>query len=210
MARIDIELEQLAQRLFDKPYHVSKPVPNNLQGFRFIVPDKYANQNGNLDSSYYTTDGHGTQVWLPVYLSGLPESVGTNGELMLPYVVVKISGSNEIIRTAQAEQIGKVKELWNIDDYKISIKGFFIDKQMRVFPEKDLKALKTMYELGRSFTISNVKLNIFLENRSLPVQEQNRVVMTAFDLPEVEGGRRHVVPFTMSLESDHVFNLEVD
>jgi hypothetical protein len=36
-----------------------------------------------------------------------------------------------------------------------------------------------------------------------------KVVMESFELPEVEGGRKHVRPFNIQLESDSVFTLEV-
>ena len=190
MSNIIIDIEQL----FDKTTGDIIKIPGN----KAQVTDK------NL----LTNDMFGVEVWLPVYFEDLPDDVGDKGRLFLPYTVVRISGSSTIVRTPLAERRGTVKELYNTDDYKINIKGFFIDKEKRLFPEKDLSALKKIHEYGHAFKLVNALTDIFLADKGVSPLEQNKVIISAFELPEVEGGRK-VRPFTMTLESDSVFTLEV-
>jgi hypothetical protein len=147
------------------------------------------------------------EIWLPTRLYNLPFA-GTGGfEMKLPYSIVSISGQTNIVRTAVSERKGTVKELYNIDDYKINIKGFFIDKEKRGWPEEDIYLLKQLHESGEAFNMENALISPFLEGSGLDNEEQQRLVITAFNLPEVEG-KKYVRPFSMSLESDCVFTLE--
>lgn len=210
MATIISDISALYQRQFgSRPYTVGKTTESK---------DSKGDQNlyniASLDSTYgtdkLTKDSQGVEIWLPVWLEDLPNEVGDSGRLFLPYSVVRVTGKNTIISTPLAERIGSAKEQYNTDDYKIMIKGFFIDKDQRLWPESDLVALKKIHELGRAFKLTNALTDLFLTHSSLPAIEQKRVVIKSFDLPEVQGGRKHVRPFVMELESDCVFTLEVE
>jgi hypothetical protein len=152
------------------------------------------------DGSQIQTSLHGVEIWLPTRFRQLPSDLFSDTTLLLPYCVIRITGSSTIVRTPLAERRGTVKELYSIDDYKITLKGFFIDRQ-RVFPHDDLATLKKLHEMGAGFILDNAVSNVFLN-------ADDKVVITGFDLPEVEGGRKHVRPFVMQLESDTVFTLE--
>lgn len=172
--------------------------------------------SGNAEKNVYTNLGSllstnhlGTEIWLPTVLRNIPDSKDYKfdsklgrGTMFLPYAVLRITAQSTIIRTPLIEQKGTVKEQFSIDDYRISLRGFFIDPN-RVFPIEDLKALKNLFELGTAFYLDNALSNQFLE-------PTDRVVITGFDLPEVEGGRKHVRPFSIQLESGSVFTLEVN
>lgn len=211
MSSIITNLEDLYQRTFgSKPYQVGTiPGPLDSKEPKSIYKIN-SSTNGGYGTDKLTTDTQGVEIWLPVWLEDLPGEVGDNGKLFLPYSVVRITGNNTIISTPLAERIGSVKEQYNTDDYKITIKGFFIDKEQRLWPESDLVALKKLHEIGRAFKITNAITDIYLTHSSLPAIEQKRVVIRSFDLPEVQGGRKHVRPFVMQLESDCVFTLEVE
>lgn len=210
MATIISDLETLYQRQFgSKPYSVGNTTEAKDSSGQQSIYKISSNSNGGYGTDKLTTDSQGVEIWLPVWLEDLPDSVGENGELFLPYSVVRISGSSTIVRTPMAEQLGSVKELYNTEDYKINIKGFFIDKEQRLWPEKDLTALKKIHELGKAFTLKNALTDLFLSYKGLRGDEHKKVVITSFDLPEVQGGRKHVRPFVMTLESDSVFNLVV-
>ena len=101
-----------------------------------------------------------------------------------------------------AERQGTVKELYSTDDYSISLKGFFIDVDKRIWPEADLRMFKKIFELQTAFILENALTNVFLA-------KDQKVVIESFDLPEVEGGRKHIRPFNIQLESDSIFTLEV-
>jgi len=114
------------------------------------------------------------EIWLPITLKALPASVtnaknGNPGEWYLPYATIEISGSADMISTPLNQRKGKVKELYSIDDYKIQIKGFLIDKATRSFPEAEITNLKTLFEAATSFKIDNALTNIFLEDPRYPL-----------------------------------------
>lgn len=206
MSSLIFDIDKLYQRTFgSQPYRVAQESAqqNTQPSFKIngnntvTVVDRVQN---TLQVSL-----NGIEIWLPTVLSNLPSNVFENGILNLPYSVVRITGSSTIIRTPLNERRGTVKEFFSIDDYKITLKGFFIDQE-RVWPYDDLLSLKNLHELGSAFTMDNALTNVFLNKPG--AEDQQRVVITGFDLPEVEGGRKHVRPFVMQIESDSVFELE--
>lgn len=156
-----------------------------------------------LSGSALTANYLGKEIWLPVRFLGLDAAEFGAAELLLPYAVVKVSSSKTIVRTPLAERKGTVKELFSADDYKIMIKGFVIDETNRVWPERELTILKKLDDLNTAIQIDNALTNIFLD-------QDTRVVITALELPEVEGGRNHIRPFSMTLESDSIFTLQAN
>jgi hypothetical protein len=156
-----------------------------------------------VSGSALTAEYLGKEIWLPIKFTGLDAAVFGASELLLPYAVIKISSSKTIIRTPMAERRGSVKEYFSAEDFQITIKGFVIDEAQRIWPEKELLILKKLDELTTAVQLDNALTNIFLD-------KDTRVVITKLDLPEVEGGRKHIRPFSMMLESDSVFTLDVD
>lgn len=144
----------------------------------------------------------GVDVLLPIRFYDGPKLVK-----YLPYCVIGLGGSKIIVKTPMTERVGSVREQYNIDDYTFSIKGFLINED-RTFPEDELTEIKELFELMKAVTIENALTNIFLTNPKLKPDEQRRVVITKMDLLEVQGGR-HVRPFTMQVEGDTVFTLEL-
>lgn len=210
MSLFVVNIDELFQAQFgSKPYKVPQvnAQPNQDSGFRVpgSAPGSTAQNNKLL-----STDSKGVDIWLPIWFEDLPQEIGDNGTVYLPYAVISLTSRATIIRTPLSERKGSAKEQYNTEDYRIKIKGFFIDKENRLFPEKDLKMLKQVHESGRSFKLVNALTDLFLIDPTLPANEQQRVVMTSFDLPEVEGGRISYRPFVMELESDTVFTLEVE
>lgn len=147
----------------------------------------------------------GREVWLPVRLYA---AFGrADGVLPLPYSVVRATCKKNIVSTPLAERGGTVKELYSVDDWQITIKGFLIGKD-RSWPEAEIEQLRRFWELQQALVIENVLTDVLLENQSRP-EEQCRVVMESLELPEVEGGRTRIQAFSMRLLSDSVFTLEV-
>lgn len=208
-----IDLGKLFQRTFGStaygalPKNVSDP-PSTNSDYVITMPQgaDYYGQLSTPKGSLIAEMYNGVQVWLPVKLF-----VGTVFFTYLPYCVVKVDGKKNIIRTPLSERIGTVKEQYNIDDYKISIKGFLIGTSIGAagFPEDQINNLKLLYEAQTAVTIDNALTNIFLTNSQLGFFEQRRVVITSLDFPEVQGGRKNVRPFAMEMESDSVFTLEL-
>lgn len=146
----------------------------------------------------------GVDIWLPIRLSYMDQLI-----CYIPYAVVNIYGKKIMVKTPMVERIGTVKEQYSIEDYVIGVKGFLISAD-RTFPEQEINNLKQVYEFGQAVQIENALTNIFLTNSSLQRYEQRRVVIEDLEIPEVQGGRKHVRPFSMKLESDTVFTLELD
>lgn len=200
MASIAFDLQQLYYRTFGtKPKLPGELPAANLGEFKIqgqSNSDLITSLGSNLKTVY-----EGQEIWMPVRFVGLDYNVFGVTELLLPYMVISISGRKEIIKTPLAQRGGKVKEEYAIDDYTISIKGFLIDKN-RVFPEKELIVLEKLFTLGESVRLDNAITNVFLK-------DGGAVVIEAFDLPEVQGGRTHVKPVNMKLSSDSIFTLEL-
>lgn len=183
----------------DKGFTVNKTNKKSGLEEQFVI-----SQNNTKSKEVFSITGSklqeqylGVEIWLP---TSLRFEDGTT--FYLPYSVIRISGSKTIVRTALAERRGTVKEQFNVDDYKISIKGFLIDKSKRIFPEADILKLKQFFESTKRCFLSNALSDHFLA--------EDAVVITSFELPEVEGGKNHVRPFVLGLESDGVFTLEVE
>jgi hypothetical protein len=202
MSLITIDLEQLYRQTFGgTPARIADAPAGSKNGDPFII-----NGSNNIvthaSGSTLIESYLNKEIWLPTRFMELNINDYDSSELFLPYSVIKISGKKTIVKTAMAERQGTVKELYSTDDYSISLKGFLIDDQNRVWPEQDLKALKRLFELQAAVVLDNALTNIFLAR-------DQKVVIESFDLPEVEGGRKHVRPFNIQLESDSIFTLEV-
>lgn len=201
MAQIQFELENLYQRQFGTKPKLPQEVAPALTGGYKINGDNskylFTAQGSNLKTDYL-----GQEIWLPVKLFHLDFAKFKATELLLPYAVVKISGRKSTIKTPLSERGGNVIEEYSIDSYDIHITGFLIDKN-RVFPTEELKNLKNLF-VGASIKLDNALTNEFLADGGYGVY------VDAFDLPEVEGGRKHVRPFAMKLTSDNIFTLELE
>lgn len=167
----------------------------------YIVQESAPNLSEYSGSALTAQDALGKEIWLPIKFTNLDESKFGTSELLLPYSVIKMSSKKTIVKTALSERQGTVKELYNIDDWQISIKGFVI-AQNRVWPEAELVQLKKLNELTEAVELDNALSNIFLDKGT-------RVVIEDLELPEVQGGRKHIRPFSFKIESDSVFTLEL-
>lgn len=205
MSFLLFDLKQLYRHTFGAPYMINESErstdeePQVIQGSNpFNVKGQMSSDAGNLIRDEYL----GKEIWLPVKFVGLDASKFGVSELLLPYTTIKITGKKTIIKTPLAERKGTVKELFSIDDYSISIKGFVIDDAKRVWPEKDLTVLKKLFELSEAIQLDNALSNIFLD-------KDTRVAIETLELPEVDGGRKHIRPFSLTMESDSIFELDV-
>jgi Domain of unknown function (DUF6046) len=203
MSSLIVDIENLYQRTFgSRPYKIDGLSPINNAGQPYSIPAKTQSEAYSKNGSLLETKYFGVEIWLPVKFRDLDVDKFSTGVLELPYSVVRITGSSNWVKTPLSERRGSVKELYSIDDYKITIKGFFIDRD-RVWPEDDLFSLKKIHEAGKSFSIDNALTNVFLN-------ADDKVVMSSFELPEIEGGRKHVRPYVLQLESDSIFTLELE
>jgi|RhiMetdeSRZDD1v2_1073273.scaffolds.fasta_scaffold04435_21 uncharacterized protein DUF6046 len=201
MSTIAFDLEQLYRRTFGgRPYKVAGLSTESAEQRLIINEVNNKVTHTPLGSTLREMISEDKEIWLPTRF--LKDDLSLH--LSLPYSVVKISGKKTIVKTPMAERQGTVKELYSTDDYSISIKGFIIDEN-RVWPEDEVNKLKSLFELQTAVLLDNALTNIFLGR----LEGAQKVVIESLELPEVEGGRKHVRPFNMQLESDSIFTLEV-
>jgi hypothetical protein len=201
-----IDIVELFKKTFGKqPYVVPGLSKTNdtVNPYRITDDQKKKEQQFTDKGSLIKETFRGVEVLLPIRFYDGPKLLQ-----YLPFCSISVSGGKTIIRTPLAERIGTVKEEFNLEDYSFNIKGFLINEG-RTFPEAEIIQLRELYEVQRAVTIENALTNIYLTNPTLKPDEQKRVVISKFDLPEVLGGR-HARPFTMTIESDTVFDLELD
>lgn len=200
-----IDLAELFKNTFgSKPYVVpAAPKPEPISGTVINITnpgfDELTPSGSKIRETYL-----GVEIFLPTRIY---DETGVNELMYLPYTVIKITGKNSYISTPMIDRKGAVHELASSDDYQIEIKGFLIGSD-RKFPEDDLKKLKALKDQNTAVILENAITNIFLTEPGLKDDEQRRVVVIDFDLPEVQGGREHVRPFSLKLLSDTVFDLE--
>jgi hypothetical protein len=142
-------------------------------------------------SPYYASDLLGREFFMPITIGGI----------LIPFAVVGLRAKKTIVSTAMVERRGTVKELINVDDYEINIKGIVIEDD-NLFPEAAIRELQELFLLNNSLDIRCPLTDIFLEG-------DDKVVIKEMNWPQV-AGVEHARPFEMVLESDLVFTLEVD
>lgn len=191
-----------------------KPVPgkNNLNP---NIPQRA--EQGAHGSPYYANDALGQEYFLPVTLTYADNStvsqqdssliggdtLGILNKWNLPYPVISITSKKTIIETPLTERRGTVKELINIQDYEIVIKGFIIAAADE-FPEKDVTTLRTIYEQNAALSIQCPLTDIFLLRPDRSGSDQ--AVITELRFPAITGVK-HVRPYELHLVSDEPFNL---
>jgi len=201
MSSIAFDIQQLYQQYFGTKPVIAAAYKNDKENIatdgKVSFPTSTNTSTTSL-GSVLQEQYLGVEIWLPTRLKF---ENGTS--FFLPYSTIRLTGSKSFIRTPLSERRGSVKELFSIDDYKITIKGFFIDKQNRVFPEADLKLLRQFFESNERCFLENALTDFFLD-------KTDAVVINSFELPEVEGGKKTMRPFVMQFESDSIFDLIVE
>lgn len=188
-----------------KPYHV--PELSNEEspsGEPYLINSKGTSSDFTSKGALLKEKYRNVDVILPVRLYQGPVLL-----MHLPYVVVQLNNRKTIIKTPMNERSGTIKEQYGVEDWSIGVKGFIISED-NGFPETDLEKLNTLYKTQTAVRLENALTNIFLTDPSLGQDEQRRVVIEDLNIQEVQGGRLHVRPFSMTLSSDTIFTLEYD
>lgn len=168
-------------------------------GFLSRMPDKYGADNyaypgeplsektsSDFGSTLRKRDAQGRWYFMPVEL----------GNVEIPNAVISIRGKKTIVETAMVGRKGTVKELISVDDYEIRIAGVCLDTD---FPERQINALKELYDINESVTLKCALTDIFLD-------EEDKVVIRNIDFAEMRGSET-AQAFTMELVTDRSFEL---
>ena len=168
---------------------------------------------------YYANDALGREYYMPVTITYDDESgAGNNGTLTsdagaggvgilkdwnLPYPIISVSSRKTIVETLLTERRGTVKELINIRDYEIIVKGFIIGSSNE-FPEHDVTTLRTIYEQNAALSIKCPLTDIFLLRPGR--QGSDQVVIRELSFPAMKGVK-NIRPYELRMVSDEPFNL---
>jgi len=212
MAEISFNLASLFETTFGYKTQAFKPEFSMVTGDR--SPSR--SEQGANGSAYYTKDALGVEYFMPVKLTyqdsqtnaqgtGLQGSntTGTLKDWWLPYPVISITSRKTIIETPLTERRGTVKELINIQDYDIVVRGFIISAT-NDFPENDVTTLRTIYEQNTALSIQCPLTDIFLLRPDRSGSDQ--VVIRAINFPSINGFK-NIRPYELHMVSDEPFNL---
>lgn len=160
-------------------------------------------KNSALGASYYSTDMLSREYYMPVTV--VYNSGGGSVEWKLPHPVVAISSRKTIIETPMTERRGTVKELINVQDYDIVIKGFILNAKSE-FPEQDVTPLRNIYEINEPVSIKCPVTDIFLLRPDR--KGSDKVVIKELKFPPVTG-IKNIRPYELHMVSDEPFNLNI-
>jgi hypothetical protein len=211
MAEISLSLAELFEQTFGYKTRAFEPEFKHVTGDGNSLSDR--KEQGASGSPYYATDAQGREYFMPVTLtyeesSALPDTPTTASTLKkwdLPYPVISITSKKTVVETALTERRGTVKELINVQDYEIIVKGFIVGNTHE-FPENDMATLRTIYEQNTAISIACPLTDIFLLRPGRSGSDQ--VVITELKFPAVTG-IKNVRPYELKLVSDEPFNLLV-
>lgn len=154
-------------------------------------------EQSQLGQPFYLKDLSGVEFFLPVMINGL----------LIPYAVLGMTWKKTIVSTALPERGGSVKELISIDDYEFTLKGILVN-QSNDFPDDDVMKLHDLFLKNESVVMRSVLSDIVLTGKG-DDPNGHKVVIKEVRWPEVTGVE-HVKPFEMTLESDMIFDLEIE
>ncbi len=222
MAEISYSFAELFQKAFGYKTKAFEPKMTLVAGNE----DKENPQRKTLGAygSEYYGNSLGREYFMPVKITyieerdkgadtALPDQRGTieggsvmkKIELYLPFPIVSITGEKKIVQTQMTERVGTVKERIALEDYIITIKGMAISTSNE-FPETDVAALRSLYEINAPVSINCPLTDIFLlrHNRT----GSDKVVITKLNFPNNKNaGIKHVCPYELTMVSDAPFSL---
>jgi len=226
MAEISFSFAELFQKAFGYKTRAFEPKMTLIAGNE----DKENPQRkkiGAYGSEYYA-NALGQEYYMPVKIiyvedrdkgadTVLPDQRGTvtgssvskKVEIYLPFPVISISSKKRIVKTEMTERVGTVKEFISVEDYDIVVRGMAVSISNE-FPESDVAALRSLYEINKPVSIKCPLTDIFLlrHNRT----GSDKVVITELKFPNnSKSGIKHVCPYELHMVSDAPFSLiEID
>jgi hypothetical protein len=162
-------------------------------------------EQSKLGQPFYKTDLSGREFFLPVIINNI----------LIPFAVLGMTWKKTIVSTSMPERGGSVKELISIDDYSFNLKGILVN-ETNDFPDDGVMELFDLFAgpktRGTSVTMRSVLSDIVLSGESNPKKDDpdgHKVVIKEVNWPAVSGVE-HAKPFEMQLESDMIFDLEIN
>ncbi len=211
MAEISFSLADLFEQTFGYKTKAFDPEFKSVTGQNALLAGR--KENGAQGSPYYSIDELGKEYYMPVTImyndtsedTGLNtnESSGPLSKWNLPYPVISVTSRKTIVETPLTGRKGTVKELINVQDYEILVRGFIIGNTNE-FPEADVTKLRTIYEQNTALSIQCPLTDIFLLRPDRSGSDQ--VVIRELSFPSMNGVK-NVRPYLLRMVSDEPFNL---
>ncbi|AZA84785.1 hypothetical protein C1637_18560 [Chryseobacterium lactis] len=194
------DLQNLYKSYFSRnPINIPTSGTEVMQDFKNLSPSKNKNRGEIFTSTkgidFNKTGAYGQDIWFPVEFR-----INGSDSLTIDACTIAVNLSKTVIRTAVSERKGTVKEMFSIDDYKFTIRGFLIDKNRKV-PEADIDKLKMIFETDQPVTMHGGYPEIFLK-------ESTRVAVTSLEFQEVQGKVHWIRPFSLTCESDFIADVK--
>jgi len=168
------EFEKLYQRFF----YVAPPFPRgNIDLTTSIVNTSLRKSNLSKISKYSKA-----VVFDPLYVNGVE----------LPNCVFTIDYKNNIVYTPLTGFNGSVKQLMGNDDYRINVLGICINETENVYPEDQIKQLKSIASFGKSMEVVNSILGML---------DIHKVVLESLRFIQKEG-QQNALGYELQMVSD--------
>jgi len=204
-----IDIHALYKAYFNNsPYYISKegskePLTQDV-GYSILANNPYPKGTIHRSKTFQPFNkigAYGQDIWFPITLkTAIKEKDKLIPiEIEIDSCTVGVHLSKNIIKNVVSERQGTVKECFNIDDYKFTIKGFLISKT-RTVPEDQIINLKKIFESAEPVELHGGYPELFLETSC-------RVAIETLDFPEVQGKAPWIRPFQMTCESDLIQDL---
>ena len=115
--------------------------------------------------------------------------------------LIRITNRKHVVRTMMTGKTsrGTVKELINVGDYRIEIKGILFNEDQKRFPADQLRALREYNEVRESVEVSNDLLDLY---------GIRKMVILSFDADNMMG-QPYAQKYTIIAESDEDFLAEL-
>lgn len=128
----------------------------------------------------WAQDWRGRWYFMPVFVKH-PDIKAADGTttMELPHAVISITGQKTIVETPLVGRKGSVKELINIDDYKITIAAF-IQSTDGTYPAEEIARMKDLFKINESVELISALTDLILD-------ENDKVVITDIEFPAVPG-----------------------
>jgi hypothetical protein len=142
------------------------------------------------------TDYDGSLLGVPLFMPCTLDGVKLPNEPM-----IEISGAKNIVRTTIDGNDGTFKEMYSVDDYKITIRGICIQEDgSNNYPEEQVRQLHQLFMKRKELIIVNKLATLF---------NVKYIALLDLQLPAIEG-LTGAQPYIFSALSDTPITLELD
>jgi hypothetical protein len=139
-----------------------KPPAIELEPYDDLEPAGQFQEFTGKGSRLYKQDFRGRWYFMPVVF----ESGGKEYEI--PDAVLSITGKKTVVETPMVGRKGSVKELINIDDYKVSIAGY-IQSTDGSYPEDAIDEMRELFNINQSVELDCALTDLLFDDDDMVV-----------------------------------------